>query len=362
MKNKFPGYYRPTEEHFNIMLKNALIVFDTNILLDLYRVSSDTANNLMDIIRKLDKRLWIPYQVAKEYHNDLFSVISGQIKKYKESEETISTICKQLAEKRNHPFLSEDLHKKSMSLFNELQLFFDEQKQKLVNIVMEESIKEELCNLLDGKVGDGFDTKELEDIYKEGTVRYPSKIPPGYMDTKNKQGNDIYGDLIVWKEILKKARDEHRDVLFITDDVKEDWFLRFDGNTYGPHPLLIQEFKNVTGQNIYIYTLDRFLGQAEKMEFSVNADTIKEIEQRKTFTLETDDCTLLNSFLNKGESLQSFDIDESLNEGSLDSTYKYIYETLSKNVGKTKISVVSSDDECENDAKDETDLVGNTSN
>lgn len=36
MRNKFPGFYRPTEEEFDEIWKDGLIILDTNMLSNLY--------------------------------------------------------------------------------------------------------------------------------------------------------------------------------------------------------------------------------------------------------------------------------------------------------------------------------------
>jgi hypothetical protein len=303
----------------------------------------------MEIIRKLDKRLWIPYQVACEYHKELFSVISIQIKKYEESANTIKTIRERMAEKRNHPFLPDDLSDKAMKLFTELESFFMEQQKNLQNIVMEKSIKEDLGDLLEGKVGDSLSSKELEDIYSEGANRYASKIPPGYMDEKSKQGNDIYGDLVIWKEIQKKSIESKCDVIIVTDDVKEDWFMEFKGKKCGPHPYLIKEFKDNTNQNVYIYTLDGFLALSDRLKFDVKDETKQEIENRKTSG---------GSLASLFESLQGKDMGETLQSTSLESTQslsknpsrvldELIYQSLMSRMGKTPTSIGK--DEAESD-------------
>ena len=350
MKRKFPGYYHPSEEQFNKMLKDALIVFDTNILLDLYRVSSDTSKNLMEIIRKLDKRLWIPYQVALEYHKELFAVINNQIKKYEESSNIIKTIRERMAEKRNHPFLPEDLFEKAMSLFSELENYFQQQQKKMQDIVLEKSIKEDLGDLLGGKVGECLSTKELEDIYIEGANRYAAKIPPGYMDAKNKQGNDVYGDLVIWKEIQKKSIESKCDVIIVTDDVKEDWFMQFKGKNCGPHPSLIKEFKDNTNQNVYIYTLDRFLALSEKLKFDVKDETIQEIEQRKLE--ERIGNNLFDNLLSKdiGETMQSVgaELVQSTSKDYSKILDELIYKSILSKMGKTKISDITESTEVDN--------------
>lgn len=280
MKTKFPGFYHPDTAFFDALFRDAIIVLDTNILLDLYRVSPKTSKELIEIIKKLGARIWIPYQVALEYHRDLFNVVEGQINKYKDATAAIESIRKTFLEKRSHPFLPDDLHSSATKIFDELLNFFETQKNELEGIIMENSVKDELCQLLNSKIGDSFKTEELSSIYKEGEERFSIHMPPGFMDNK-KPGNEKYGDLVVWKEILRKSKEAAKPVLFVTDDTKEDWFMEFRGKTYGPHPHLMKEFKDVTGHDIYIYTLERFLANSEKLKIQVTETTLDELKARK---------------------------------------------------------------------------------
>lgn len=43
------------------------------------------------------------------------------------------------------------------------------------------------------------------------------------MDQEDKTGLQKYGDLFVWMEILNHASECGKDVILITNDVKEDW-------------------------------------------------------------------------------------------------------------------------------------------
>lgn len=280
MKTKFPGFYHPDSSFFDALFKDAIIVLDTNILLDLYRVSPNTSKELIDIIKKLDARIWIPYHVASEYHKDLFTVIEGQINKYKDATNAIEAIRKTFLEKRSHPFLTDELHSKATTVFDELLKFFDTQMNELEDIIMNDSVKDELCKLLDSKIGESFNSDELGKIYQDGEERFKNDTPPGFMD-KKKPGNEKYGDLVIWKEILRKSKEESKPVLFVTDDTKKDWFIYFRGKTYGPNPLLMKEFKNVTGQEVYIYTLESFLAHSEKLKIKVTSTTLDEIKARK---------------------------------------------------------------------------------
>lgn len=68
-----------------------------------------------------------------------------------------------------------------------------------------------------------------------------------------------FGDLIVWKEILEFAKAHDRDVFFVTDDAKEDWWWREKGQRIGPRPELVQEMHNQSGRLFEISSSASFL-------------------------------------------------------------------------------------------------------
>lgn len=339
MKSKFPGFYLPDSTFYDDLFKDAIIVLDTNILLDLYRVSPKTSEELLEIIKTLDERIWIPYQVALEYHRDLFTVVEGQIKKYNEAATAIESIRKTFLEKRSHPFLSDDLHKRATAIFEELLQFFDSQEKELENVILVDSVKDKLCKLLDAKIGNSFNVEELAKIFQEGEERYKNQTPPGYMD-KNKPGNEKYGDLVVWKEIIRKSKKDSKPVLFVTDDTKDDWFIRFRGKTYGPHPQLLKEFQEATGHQIYIYTLERFLENSDKLKIQVTVTTLDELKARKEH--ETKDA--VTGQISYYEGIQVESSNEAIAIPTIDQ--RSITEKLANRKGQIKITIpTESEDE-----------------
>jgi predicted nucleic acid-binding protein len=58
----------------------------------------------------------------------------------------------------------------------------------------------------------------------EGASRFEHRLPPGFRD--DAKGENRLGDLIIWMEILAKAKEsarQYKQVLFITNDEKSDW-------------------------------------------------------------------------------------------------------------------------------------------
>ena len=281
MKNKFYGYYKPSKETFDSLWDNALIVLDANILLDFYRLSKSTCDDLFEVLKTLEDRIWIPYQAANEYHKNIVNVVKSQIKQNDEALQALYAFKKFFDNKRSYPFLSDSLNKRTTKLTEELETFLQDQKEDLLKIIFEKSVKDEICDFFDGKVGDGFSDEQLKSYYKEAEDRYKSNIPPGFKDT-DKNGNNKYGDFIIWCEIMSKASNDNKDILFITDDVKCDWYIEINGKRIGPHPSLLNEFRQKTNHEIYMYSLDSFLNYAKERKIKVKGKTIEEVKERKS--------------------------------------------------------------------------------
>ena len=90
MKNKFKGFYSLQEEQFKHLWKNAVFVFDTNVLLNLYRYQESTTEQLIKVIDHLKDRVWIPYHVGLEYQRNRLKVIAGQNAKFSEVKKVIN--------------------------------------------------------------------------------------------------------------------------------------------------------------------------------------------------------------------------------------------------------------------------------
>lgn len=280
MRTKFPGYYRPTDDEFKEMWEKGLFVFDTNVLLDFYRYSNETVQELFKIMNVIQDRIWIPYQVSKEYHKNLTSIVAEQVRKYDQSLKTLSSFKKQIEEKRNHPFIEDDLNDEVDKFCEKFDSVLNDKKNEIKDFIVSNPIKEQIADLFISKIGDEFSLEELKAIFKDGEERYRDKIPPGYMDDKKKPFPDKYGDLIIWKEILKKNFEIEQPIIFITRDTKEDWFLNEMGLTISPRPELIAEFIKSKPSLFYCYTTSSFLKYAnEYLEADIDRKSIVEIEE-----------------------------------------------------------------------------------
>ena len=85
MKKAFPGYYLPSASEIKNIWDTCLFVLDTNVLLDLYRYSSSTRDQLIDLLKSVEDRIWLPHQVAKEFLKNRPTVMLSQTSTYSDA-------------------------------------------------------------------------------------------------------------------------------------------------------------------------------------------------------------------------------------------------------------------------------------
>lgn len=289
MKSKFPDYYKPSESEYMSLWEEADFVLDANVLLDFYRVSESTKSDMEKLFIKIKDRTWIPYQAAKEYHRNIKSVIVEQEGKYLETLKFINKFNSGLAQPRNHPFLSDKLRIETKRVFKKLVSFIEQQQRNLFeNLTGNDSTKDKIAKIFDGKVWECLPSELMKNICEEGKERFSNKIPPGYKD-HNKNGEDKYGDLIIWKEIISWAKKNKKPIIFITNDEKEDWIFECHGQTIGPHQEMISEFNRETnGQKLLIYNLYTFLRLSNiKLNIKINKESVEELKTALRTPIET---------------------------------------------------------------------------
>lgn len=281
MKNSFKEYNPLTPEEIEELWKNSIFIFDTNILLNLYRYSEETSLKLIETIEAL-KNIWIPYQVGLEFYRKRLIVISDQKKSFEEFEKKMNDIINTVEDKNRNPFFSSDLLSKLKLIREDIKKEVDIKKEFYDKTLTKDILLERINKLFDNKVGKEPTSEELKTIYNEGEKRYKDNIPPGFKDN-SKPGNDKFGDLIIWKQIINKAKVDSIDVIFISDDRKEDWWLDHQGKTISPRPELLKEFNIETNKNCHFYKPFQFLEFSNKyLDSKVKDEVIEEVKNYKS--------------------------------------------------------------------------------
>lgn len=299
MKDMFPSFYPLTKEQFSELWDNCLFVPDANVLLDLYRYSPDTRDELIEIFNKCANRLWVPHQVAYEYLTRRPDVILTQVSIYDKAKKIIQRLVDNAKEEINkyftfrlHPSLEkEEFLQKIKTALAEVDKEINEKKQEHPDLFNNDHIWDKITELLKGKVGPPYSSDKLDEIYKEGKIRYSTDVPPGYEDLRGsnkKEGNDVYGDLLIWFQIIDKAKKEEKPIIFITNDNKEDWWWISKGKTLGCRPELTDEIREKANVLFYMYNSDRFMSYAQKyLKIDVKQEAIDEVRDVRSFNLQT---------------------------------------------------------------------------
>ena len=293
MRKQFVEYYDLSDEQIKDIRENSLIVFDTNVLLNLYRYNDDTRNEFLKVIEAYNDRLWIPYQVGLEFHRRRKEIIRKHSAAYKEFGDQLSNQLLKSFETLSsgysrHPYIDfNDIKKRVQRSADSIKRSLVRQSEEHPDLLNSDPILDTVTRLFDGRTGSDFTEVLLVDLYKEGEKRYSNKVPPGYCDEKHKKGQDkraIYGDLIVWKQVIHYCKEQNKSVIFLTDDHKSDWWEKVEGK-HSPRKELIKEFVTNTGCDILMYDSQRFLEYAKaNTNFKVSSKTIKEVGKLKTIS------------------------------------------------------------------------------
>lgn len=274
MRSLFPGFYERTDEEFSELWQEAIFAFDTNMLLNIYRYQEETRERYFEILEHLKDRIWIPHQVAYEYQDDRMTVIEQQLKTYGEVAKVFKEILSDLDAlghlKEKHSFikideLTEDAKKALRVAKNKLSEDQAKNKKEFEKLRTSDVRREKFTQLFQGKIGEAYSKEKLLDLYKQADIRFALQIPPGWKD-KCKKSYAKYGDVILWFQLLDYASSYKKNIIFVTDDRKSDWYMSREESKgrAKPRPELVQEMLVEAGVLIHIYQGDEFFDQASK--------------------------------------------------------------------------------------------------
>lgn len=259
-------------------------MFDTNILLNLYRYTVGTRDELLSAMQTHQEKLWLPYQVGFEYFNKRLDIIDKMANANTSLKESLDSLRKTIEDDFNkdyahHPLIKrEEFFAAYDEAINSIKEKLDEWMQNMPSYKENDIILTRLLGLYDDKVGDDYPENKLEEIYKEGEKRYEKDIPPGYKDGKTKKNEGPrhqYGDLIIWKQMIDYSTEQNKDVIFVTEDQKDDWWYKRNGEIVSPRAELLREFHKETEHELLMFRQNTFLTYAQ---VAVNETTKIEVD------------------------------------------------------------------------------------
>ncbi len=306
MKDIFKGYYQLEKEEFKDLWENSLFIFDTNVLLNLYRYQSSTRDALLKVMEQLGNRAWIPYHVCLEFQRNRLKVIAEQHKRFSEVRGIVRKLKSGMQNefdglqlKKRHSHINPDqllanIEKVQKDFFEELNKL----EEKSISVNSTDEIRDRIDVLFQNSIGLPYeDQKSIDDLFSEGEDRYKNNIPPGYKDSSKDEKNPDeftylgltykrkYGDLIIWKQIMSHAAvNELKNIIFITDDNKADWWWKVDSGgtkTIGVRPELKDEiYREAKVENFHVYNTEGFLSYAnEQLNAQVTEEAIEEVRE-----------------------------------------------------------------------------------
>lgn len=249
MKSTFEKLRKLSATERKKLLETATIVFDTNALLQLYRYSDDTRKSAFDIIRSYNDRVFEPFQVCFEFYRLKDKVINEEKAEVKTLSDNVKNFFdKTLDAARDGWIFKNVLKEAKQNILKEIEKI----GKNKADFSKKDSVLDFCMKIFSGKISNSPSAEEKLKLCDIAKKRYEHKIAPGYRDSE-KQYNP-YGDYFIWHDIINYAKENKKDIIFVSNDVKSDWvekgFLKDE---------LIIEFQTETGQKIDYYTFETFL-------------------------------------------------------------------------------------------------------
>ncbi|HHE6468345.1 TPA: PIN-like domain-containing protein [Providencia rettgeri] len=329
MKNKLSCFYdvKNDKELKEIWEnKDTIFIFDTNVLLSLYSFKTDSRKDFFMILSKIKPQLWIPFHVALEfqlnrvliiknrrkYINDLIKEVETLNNIISFEKKTFSSLQNKFSLQKNYPEIYSSLNEIQLDITEKYKEIESNLKEKVNDLKIEinkidtdklfinstDFIREEIdLYFNEDRVGKNtFDTKEkLDELNKDGTYRYENLIPPGYEDAKAKGEETFsfdglcikrkFGDLMIFKQIIEHAKEKKsKNIIFISEDVKEDWrhIEEFEGKKIlGARIELKREiYKKADVSNFLIFNIEDFMKKTDEyLDVKIQDDTISNIKE-----------------------------------------------------------------------------------
>ncbi|MDE5940845.1 MAG: PIN domain-containing protein [Muribaculaceae bacterium] len=301
-KNKDFNKITISKDDEDRLWKDGVIVLDTSALCNLYHLTPSARDKIIEIFRHLKERAILPSRVVLEYNRHRMEAIWQPLKecyaipKFLDSG-FITGLNKFVKELEGHPDFHPYFSKETLDTLKSKQA----EAEKAINDVratIERGLKERKTDIIAVENNDAvkdliseftvcspLSWVETMSIIRDGDLRYKHSIPPGYCDKENKSSIDRFGDLIIWKEILRYSKSKSKNIIFVSDDIKEDWVVKENEAPVCPREELIEEFSSETGMIFWSYTLEKFIEQI-KARYSNAPDSLSLFHDLDAVTIE----------------------------------------------------------------------------
>ena len=304
-QSAYDYYSEHLTELKDVISSDVILAFDTNLLLDLYKMSNTERCEFLKFIDNNAHRIIIPSQVEIEFMRHRLEKIEAfqvQLKDLKEQAKQFVTSLKkanktaasQLKQLSQNSLVKNDMAD-VIPLINVLKEYIDnndssdEFKNKLDELVepVSKALNDNVDKLLPLSISESKDPvlqslckthilkslseeelifikdkyyQLLEDFNEHKIEGENRKLPycfPGCGDRRKiNDGFDSTGDFIIYHELLAFMIKEDKDVIFLTRDIaKSDW-IKTDGTPFNHY--IVDVYRN-TRKMLYIFNAEKFI-------------------------------------------------------------------------------------------------------
>jgi hypothetical protein len=297
LREVFPDAKRTLTRKFNNLeesRKNCLVALDANVLLSPYRLDAVSIDAIRRIYRNLSKesRLLVPAHAAREFSKHRFSKIAELVQSVRNQ----SSSAKAPASKPIEYLKGNASFEAALRIASDIEIRIKEYRSEIDKVIDELSNwsgnKDPITAMYSDVIADcivdlSLTEEQATEFLAEHKFRKDMKIPPGFAD--GAKPDEGIGDLIIWKTVLQAAKGCSRDLLFVTQEEKNDWFV-VGGGTRQPRPELLDEyFRESNGGTLHLLSLPAFLRLFEAAPSVVEATETAAQEER--LSLEIDEIT-----------------------------------------------------------------------
>lgn len=254
-----------------------IIVFDTNVLLDMYYIKQEDLEYWKHYLDSIKEYTWTPYNIYLEFKKNRqikINQIKGRIDELLTFKNIVGKQCDNFFKPyEDFPFeygrVIGKLTKDRIKGIDQYILYYEnilkEIKKSTGKLTYEKA--DNYLKLIEEKIffnlGEKYTEESLKKICEEGNNRFKNKIPPGYYDN-GKNNSNKYGDYIIWRQMIEKSKKENKNIIFVTNEKKPDW--KKDGVC---REELIEEFNSLTGNQFILLDLDQLINYTTKSSKNV---------------------------------------------------------------------------------------------
>ena len=286
----FEGYVTPHDDDYRKVFTEGMVAIDANVLLNLYRYTVEARDDLLSVLDSIRDNLWLPNQVVTEFWRNRERVLrdprdtektAGDLSKLRER---TTQILRAWANRVSLPReRADELIETSADSFahviESVEQFADSSARSTARDTNNDPIIQRLGTLLAGRVGPKLDPDEQSAAVKEGMRRVAEQQPPGYRDA-GKDAENAASDYLVWEQLLVETELRRCDVLFVTADVKDDWWRREAGEPRGPRIELAEEMRVRTDRRLFMLRPPQLLNYARRLlEIPVSEQSVKDADR-----------------------------------------------------------------------------------